>query len=219
MSGMSPDKKTLESLVHPPASYLTLVNQLALDAGIPYVDQWSACADFLELIVDHVLQAKPATLLECGSGLTTLVLARACQLNGTGHLYSLENGEQYAQRSRDVLEFYGLSDYVTVLHAPLINYSINQQNYQWYSLAALSAAKVDLFIIDGPPGFIQKHSRYPALPLLHAKLADDCRIFLDDARRDDELEIVSLWQQQFDDCHFEYLELERGCNQGKIRRQ
>ena len=93
---MSPDKKTLESLVHPPASYLTLVNQLALDAGIPYVDQWSACADFLELIVDHVLQAKPATLLECGSGLTTLVLARACQLNGTGHLYSLENGEQYA---------------------------------------------------------------------------------------------------------------------------
>ncbi len=208
----------MQSLVNPPESYVTLVNQLALDAGIPYVDQWSACADFLELIANHALQAKPATLLECGSGLTTLVLARACQLNGTGHLYSLENGEQYAQQSRDVIAFYGLSDYVTVLHAPLTNYSINAQNYQWYSLEGLPVAQVDLFVIDGPPGFIQKHSRYPALPLLHDKLANDCRIFLDDARRDDELEIVSLWQQQFDDCQFEYLDLERGCNQGKICR-
>lgn len=208
----------MESLVTPPQSYVTLVKQLALDAGIPYVEQWSACADFLELIVNHALQAKPTTLLECGSGLTTLVLARACQLNGTGHLYSLENGEQYARQSRDVIEFYGLSDYVTVLHAPLSDYSVNQQNYQWYSLEELCISQVDLFVIDGPPGFIQKHSRYPALPLLHDSLANDCRIFLDDARRDDELEIVSLWQQQFDDCHFEYLDLERGCNQGKISR-
>ena len=36
------------------------------------------------------------------SGATSLVLARCCQLNGRGHLYSLEDGAQFAERARGV---------------------------------------------------------------------------------------------------------------------
>ena len=32
-----------------------------------------------------------------------------------------------------------------------------------YDLEKLTELEIDLLIIDGPPGFLQKHSRYPAL--------------------------------------------------------
>lgn len=206
-------------LIDPPASYLPLVEHLSLTAGIPYVENWSACADFLGLIAQNILTEKPANILECGSGMTTLVMARACQMNSRGHVFSLENGEEYAQKSRDVLAAYGLSAYATVIHAPLVNYSVNEKDYQWYSLDECSVQDIDMFVIDGPPGFIQKHSRYPALPLLFNKLSDGCQVFLDDAGRQEELEIVQLWQQQLPGCDFGYIELERGCNRGVINRQ
>ncbi|MES9855801.1 MAG: hypothetical protein ABW166_04240 [Sedimenticola sp.] len=40
-----------------------------------------------------------------------------------------------------------------------------------------------MLVIDGPSGFIQKHSRYPALPLLFDKLSNNGMVFLDDAAR------------------------------------
>lgn len=208
----------MEILKPCPESYRSLCNRLDLKHGIPYVEKWSACADFLELISDQVLTLKPDNILECGSGLTTLILARSCQLKGYGHVYTLENGEQYAEQTRSVLDTYGLQTYATVIHAPLVEYTLEDKSYHWYSLTELLVEQVNMFVIDGPPGFIQKNSRYPALPLLHERLADGCLIYLDDAAREDELEIVQLWQQQFSDTVFEYLSFERGCNKGMIRR-
>jgi hypothetical protein len=70
---------------------------------------------------------------------------------------------------------------------------------------------IDLLIIDGPPGFIQKHSRYPALPLLNKQLAKDCVVFLDDAARDDEQEMVRRWLKTYPEFHADYIANERGC--------
>ena len=69
-----------------------------------------------------------------------------------------------------------------------------------------------MLVIDGPPGFIQKHSRFPALPLLFDKMADQSIIFMDDAAREDEKEIVSMWLEMNDGISHEYIETERGCS-------
>lgn len=192
-------------------AYQPLCGRLGLTRGIPYTPQWSAAPDFLQRIVDHVLTHQPRTIVECGSGLTTLMLARACALNGVGHVHSLENGADYAANTRREIARYGLDEYSTVLHAPLTPCTIHGVEYQWYDTSALTAQNIDLLIIDGPPGFLQRHSRYPALPLLRDRLAAQCSVFLDDAARPDEQELVARWCQELPDAKHDYIANERGC--------
>ncbi|MGD8932480.1 MAG: hypothetical protein PVI52_07910, partial [Chromatiales bacterium] len=71
------------------ADYTSLLTQLHLQADIPYTPNWSAAADFLQIIVDYCLEAKPSSVFECSSGLTTLMLARCCQFNARGKVISL----------------------------------------------------------------------------------------------------------------------------------
>lgn len=96
--------------------------------------------------------------------------------------------------------------------APLTNHPIKDAGFQWYALYNLPDCRIGMLVIDGPSGFIQRHSRYPALPLLFDRLADDCVIFLDDAARQDEREIVEIWLRQFPRIGHEYLSNERGCS-------
>jgi len=193
------------------AAYQPLCERLGLTQGIPYTPRWSAAPDFLALIVDHVLTHQPQTIVECGSGLTTLTLARACAMNGSGHVHSLENGADYAANTRLDIARYELDEYSTVLHAPLVPYTIHGRDYQWYEIAPLTARDIDLLVIDGPPGFIQRHSRYPALPLLHERLADGCTVFMDDAARPDEQELAAMWLGEMPTARHEYIANERGC--------
>ena len=183
-----------------------------LEKALPVTPEWSAAPDFLHCIVDHCLERRPEKIVECSSGLTTLVLARCCQLNNRGHVYSLENGEEFAAATRAVLEESGLEQYATVVYAPLEEVSLHGVEYNWYSRRRLAVDSIEMLVIDGPPGFIQRHSRYPALPLLHERLADDCVVLLDDAAREDERAIVEMWLREFAELSHEYIGLERGCS-------
>ncbi len=127
--------------------------------GLPYTPDWSASPDFLQIIVDHCLESKPCTVVECGSGLTTLMLARCCQLNGQGRVYSLEDGMEYAERTRGYLDRYGLRGYATVIHAPLERKVIHGVKYLWYAMGEIPDRGIEMLVIDGPSGFIQRHSR------------------------------------------------------------
>ncbi len=190
----------------------SLRSQLNLHKDIPYTKDWSAAADFIQIIVDYCLQEKPSTVFECSSGLTTLMLARCCQINKQGHVYSLENGEEYALKTRDFLSLHNLEEYASVIHAPLEEKIINGTAYSWYSTDNIPAKNIDMLVIDGPPGFLQKNSRYPAMPLLTDKLAEHCVIFLDDAGREDEKEIIELWKNEHSNIKHEFIETERGCS-------
>lgn len=192
--------------------YRLLQTQLQLDHELPVTPDWSAAADFLFLIKDYCLETKPETIVECSSGLTTITLARCCQLNQKGRVFSLENGESYAIQSRGNLQDFGLSDYATVIHAPLENIHLDHHNYDWYQIKDLPDTSIDMLVIDGPPGFIQKHSRYPALPLLFDKMSKKSVIFMDDAAREDEKEIVNMWLKLKNGIQHQYIETERGCS-------
>lgn len=193
-------------------SYESLKNRLNLHKDLPYTPDWSAAPDFLKLIVEHCLETRPATVLECSSGLTTVMLARCCQLNRHGKVYSLEDGEEYAIKTRKSLDHNTLEKYAAIIHAPLEKTNINGIDYAWYDMKNIPERSIDMLVIDGPSGFIQKNSRYPALPLLFDRLSDHCMIFLDDAARDDEKEIIKFWIKEHPEISHEYIETERGCS-------
>lgn len=196
--------------------YAELEERLGLEQGIPYTPDWSAAPDFMALIIEHALETKPKVIFECSSGLTTLMLARCCQMNGDGKVISLENGAEYAQNTRSYFERYNLDELATVIDAPLEKIDTNGSEFLWYKTdeikAQLNGQKIDMLVIDGPPGFIQKNSRYPALPILFDELADGCTVYLDDAVRDDEKQIIKMWLSEYANIEHRYIDTERGCS-------
>lgn len=197
--------------LQPSPTYRTLSDRLGLRGEVAYDSQWSAAPDFLELIVEHVLGARPETIVECSSGTTTVMLARCCQLNGHGRVYSLENGPEFAAGTRAELARHGLAGHAEVIDARLTGQAVAGREFQWYDLAGLPRRPIDMLVIDGPPGFIQRHSRYPALPLLADRLSAGCVVFMDDAARPDEREIVEAWCREFPEARLHYVDNERGC--------
>jgi len=194
------------------STYQSIQKDLHLKQELPITPDWSAAADFLELIKDHCLKAKPKTIVECSSGATTVVLAKCCEINKQGKVISLENGEEYAINTRNNVKDFELEKYADVIHAPLETIEVDSNSYQWYESKNLPEKKIDMLVIDGPPGFIQRHSRLPALPLLFDQMEDKSIVFLDDAARDEEKEIVEMWLGISPSVTHEFVELERGCS-------
>jgi len=193
-------------------TYKQLQKSLELEYELPVTKDWSAAADFLFLIKEYCLKEKPEIIVECSSGTSSLILAKCCQINKTGHVYSLENGKEYQLKTQERLKQFHLENNADIFHAPLKTKRVNNENYEWYETKKIENLKIDMLVIDGPPGFIQKHSRYPALPVLFNQLADNVCVFLDDAARDEEKEIVEKWLNQYTELNHEYIETERGCS-------
>jgi len=184
-------------------TYPLLEERLKFKQSLPIDEHWSAASDFLSIIADYCLREKPKTIVECSSGVTSLVLSQCCKLNQCGQVYSLENGKDYVRQTQRQLKDFSLSEYCNVLHAPLQEVPLEAELYQWYSLTDFPDLEIDLLVIDGPPGFLQKQSRFPALPILADKLAKKCTIFLDDAAREDEKELIQRWLEMYPEFKFE----------------
>jgi predicted O-methyltransferase YrrM len=194
---------------HQTEAMLNLHAMLPPRQALPPTRSWGASPDLLLLVVSHVLAHRPRTVLECGSGASTLWLAYAVERLGAGRVVSLENDDRYAERTTTMLERHGLTDWVEVRTAPLTEVHLAGSAWRWYDLAALDGvAEVDLLLVDGPPGPSAPLARYPALPLLHDRLAADATVLLDDAVRADERTIAQRWASElnFDVEHLSNLE-------------
>lgn len=177
---------------------------------LPLLRGWAASPDLLLTLAQHALTHRPKAVLECSSGSTTVVLARCCELNGAGHVYSLEHDERFARQTRELLEAQGLESWATVIDAPLTpGGSIAQP---WYSLDGLRAPAegFDMLVIDGPPSKIADAARHPALSQLDPMLNAGATVFLDDADRPGERRALKRWAQEFPHYHQTHIPLEKG---------
>lgn len=170
----------------------------ATEAGSPLLadfmygwgnDGWSAQQEYLAACVRHALAAR-GPILECGSGLTTVLIGAAAGRAGV-ELWSLEHLPAWGDRVGRALRRHGL-DSVHLCVAPLRDYA----GYAWYD-PPLATMPDDfaLLICDGPPGSTCG-GRYGLLPIMGKKLARDCVILLDDGARAEEQAIARRWQAE-----------------------
>ncbi|MDX2192927.1 MAG: class I SAM-dependent methyltransferase [Gemmatimonadales bacterium] len=153
-------------------------------------DGWSARHEYLEGVVAAARAAR-GSILECGSGLSTLVLARIAADRGL-RLRSLEHFPEWRKRVRSALRHAGLDDGV-VVDAPLGDVAAG---IRWYAPAALAGLDpVHLVICDGPPHDVPG-GRYGLLPVARSVLAPGAVIMLDDAARPEETAIRARWQAE-----------------------
>lgn len=192
-------------------SLFSLFFTLQPKMAFPDMRSYAASPDLLKKIMEVVLTDRPGFVLEASSGVSTLVIAYCLKLLGKGRVVSLEHDTKYATISQQLISSHGLEDIASIVHAPMKVFLINGNNWLWYDKDRIDIEqRIDLLIIDGPPGDLQKLARYPALPLLHIHLSDQAKIILDDGYRDDEKAIAALWEKEFDDLVPQFLALEKG---------
>jgi predicted O-methyltransferase YrrM len=139
-----------------------------------------------------------------------VILAYACRAVGAGRVVSLEHDARFAAATRKMLEERGLSKWAEVRDAPLSEVGVGDSTWRWYDPASLPDGPFDLVLVDGPPGGTGPEARYPAVPMLFDRLADDALVVLDDARRADERAIGERWAAEFDGFSLEWLPHDHG---------
>lgn len=190
-----------------------LEQELKLSHALPPTRGWAASPDFLRNLCMHARSTHPKSVVECSSGISTIVLARCMQLNGQGHVYSLEHDSEYAEKTRQLLRLHGLEGFATVCDAPLKQLTLPKWSGQWYEFDVLPPElAIDMVVVDGPPWFVATLARYPSVPALHQRLQPNGVVFLDDADRPEEKEIVRRWLAEFPDLeNVQVAACEKGC--------
>lgn len=152
-------------------------------------DGYAANIDYLEEVAKGAA-ATNGPILECGSGLTTLLLGMLAGRRGIA-VRSLEHSAVWQQRIASLLTKNDIAN-VEVLSAPLRDYG----DFSWYDppLPKLPDS-FQLVVCDGPPGQT-KGGRYGLLPVVGERLRAGAVIVLDDADRPGELELVNRWQEK-----------------------
>lgn len=176
---------------------------------LPRTRGWAASPDFLRVIAEHIADRRPATILELGSGVSTIICAYVLEKIGSGKVYALDHDEKYLGATLRQVRDHGLGTYAALIHAPLVPNRVSRS--PWYDLAGLPDINVDMLIIDGPPASTTPLARYPAIPLLLGKLTENAVIILDDSARSGEQECIRRWQQEHSELRAEHIACEKGC--------
>lgn len=161
----------------------------------PLLGDWAMDPVGMQGVIDLIFSCRPDQVLECGSGASTVWIARAMEMLGRGEVTSIEHLEEYAAKTKQAIERESLSSRAKVVLAPVEETRIDGVIYNWYGTRGLriKPASIDLLLVDGPPGDIGPSARYPALPVLKNFLAERAFILLDDCDRPNEIEIEKRW--------------------------
>jgi predicted O-methyltransferase YrrM len=197
-------------------AHLSLLHFLKFVAPFPVTDSFVAAPDLLLHLASTVASERPQLIVECGSGVSTLVMARTAQLlSRTTRVVSLEHDPEYLKRSRKLLEMHDAQAFAEIRYAPLEPVDLQDHESAWYARDQLNDLEnIDLLLIDGPPTAVGPSARFPAVPLLHERLSESATVLLDDAARKDEADVAQRWQTgQLLDFERTDLRLSRGLAQ------
>jgi predicted O-methyltransferase YrrM len=185
--------------------FAQLISLMKFNAPLPPTRSWAASPDLLLTLMDLVRKNRPKLVVELGSGISTLIMAKASQ--GQIKIVSIDHSEEFAQKTREMLKEHGVKN-VEIRVAPLKKHASGSD---WYDLTFLKNLKnIDLLVIDGPPGSKNPKARQPALKEFEAKLSPKAVIVIDDVNRDGERELAEMFAKAFPKKNLEILPHEKG---------
>ncbi len=174
--------------------------------GYPYLPfTGSSLRPFcLAHMINDIVINKRQNIIEFGSGISTVMIGRLIKKNNLNStLLSIEHDAGWVDALKGILKNEQIDDVVTVLHAPLKPCKSALDSNEWYDLKILKdytkGKKFDMVIIDGPPAWEANKgtARYPAVDFISSKLSKNFSIYLDDAIRKGEQEIIKKWEVDY----------------------
>lgn len=136
---------------------------------------WAISEDTLRILLSRLVETN-GTVLECGSGRSTVEIARV--LKGHRRHIALEQSPYFWGNTLEALASADASCELTL--GALVD--------DFYPLPELKDGEVDLLFVDGPD---HGGDRSKALPLLDRYLASEAVVIVDDADRD--AEMIRVW--------------------------
>jgi predicted O-methyltransferase YrrM len=193
-------------------AYVQLQRLIPLQYPMPRAGTWAASEDLLLWLAGEVMRTQPRLVVDLGSGQSSVWMAAAMrQAAIPGRVLAIDHEQSYAEATRRLGATQGVSQWLEVRHAPLVAITIEDRVGQWYDPAVFEDIEgINLLCVDGPPGAGSDQARWPALPVLHQRLAPGARVVLDDLIRRDEKDILSDWCERWSDLGLEELDFEKG---------
>jgi hypothetical protein len=184
-------------------AFIQLTNLLDFKAAIPSTRSWAASPDLLLTIADVIRKTKPGLVVELGSGVSTLVAAKS----GARKVVSIDNSEVWGGKTVALLKEHKVRG-VDVRIAPLKPYA---NGSEWYDVSAIKdLKKIDLLVIDGPPGSKNPEARYPALQQFKDKLSASVIVIIDDVHREGERKLAEDFAKALPKHELTILDHEKG---------
>ena len=172
--------------------HLPIPELAELFSGV-HIGTWTLDKDSIALLWKKLQEEQPDIILECGSGVSTLLFSRFFSLHHPqGRVISFEQGADEKQRIEQWLDKTQLRAFATLFHTPLDpngRYAFDLQALD----KALGGKKADWLIVDGPAG--PQSCRDNTLPTLLPYMKKESRWWMDDAFRDGELAYLQQWDQ------------------------
>jgi len=181
-------RRAMRRFLKDPAACTTPGNRVVMDLIYGWAnEQWSALDEFLVGCIDHALTA-PGPILECGSGLSTILVGAIAKRRGQCH-WALAHQPEWAAKVKTCLDRYKIDS--VVLHTqPLKSHG----EFSWYDVPLESMPDgFGLVVCDGPP-LGTPGGRYGLVPIMRERLKPGCVILLDDAQRTEERAIAQRWE-------------------------
>ncbi len=196
-------KKSINHTYYQGEAYAQLMQLLDLKSSIPPTRGWAASPDLLLTIYETVKKINPSLVVELGSGVSTLVAAKS----GARKVVSLDGSKEYAEMTRNLIKEHRVRG-VDVRFAALLPY-VN--GLTWYDVSTIKdLKKIDLLIVDGPPGNDNPESRYPALKEFKDKLSPKAVVILDDVKREGERKLAEDFASSLPNHELVILNHEKG---------
>jgi len=184
--------KSMEA--HEVASSIShLVMDIRPTRALNFTRSWMATPQFLLALHQEIKDNKSQTMLDIGSGMTTVISAYALRDNGSGKIVAWEHDLDHVESTRELIQSQNLSHLAQVEHRVLRKMEVSGADHLWFDTSNSFEKRIDLLIVDSPPGSTGPMARYPAIPLLKHQLSENAIIFLDDIERVDESKILEEW--------------------------
>jgi len=171
-------------------------------------DGFAADASYILRMAEEV-ERSSGPILECGTGVTTLIAAVLAERRGRS-LWCLEQDADWLARIEGALARYRIGN-VRVLHTPLRSYG----DYVWYDIDACALpSSFDLVLCDGPFvheswGVPFQQWRYGLMPVLSGRGVQFAKVLLDDVSEPRAAETFHRWAVEFQ-THFHVMRAEDG---------
>jgi cephalosporin hydroxylase len=200
---MIDNKKSSMTAYRQTQALIQLTQLLDFKSPIPPTRSWAASPDLLLTITEIVRKYRPGLVVELGSGVSTLVAAKA----GARKVVSIDNSDEFGGKTISLLKDHKVRG-VDVRIAPLQPYA---NGFTWYDTSMIKDLKrIDLLIVDGPPGSKNPEARYPALAEFKDKLSAKAVIVIDDVNREGERKLAEDFAKAMPNHQLVILDHEKG---------
>lgn len=181
------------------AAHQGITSCLQAPLPLPPMRGWAISPDAASVYISKILKLKPNTILETGSGVSTLLAALALKQVGRGRVIALEHDAAFRTKTISMLYDYGVANYSQVILAPLKTSNVEGASYKYYTsdcLNHLSEKSIDLILVDGPPSSIGKRARWPLFHSFSKYFNDKATLLMDDLIREDDKMTLREWHSQ-----------------------